>query len=110
MSDMADFALDCACDDCEEYDNFMSGHYSAQEAYERGLTNEFGGEDRGSKGWNTLFTRRSVTVNKPVLKCRVCGSTEVYWDTYPSGKYFIFDNNTKLPHVCNFTFNQEDGS
>jgi hypothetical protein len=93
MGDMADFALDCACDDCEDYDRFTSGEYSPQEAYDRGFTNEFGGESRGAKGWNTLF--------KPVCKqlsCNICGSTDVAWGQYPSGKWFLFTDG--LPHVC----------
>ena len=99
MGDMADFALDSACDDCEDYDRFASGHYSDQEAYDRGFTNEFGGEERGPKGWNTLFQGQSQTIFAPkVIKCNKCGSADVIWAQVPSGKWCLHTNG--IPHVC----------
>ena len=105
MGDTADFALDMAYDDCEEYDNFMGGYYSPQEAYDRGFIDELGGEGKGLKGWNTLFynptKRRKVSTHikdKKQLKCNACGSVDVVWSQYPSGKWFLFTNGK--PHVC----------
>lgn len=37
---------------------------------------------------------------KRILKCKLCESTEVYWHQYDSGKWFLFDKETKKSHVC----------
>jgi len=34
------------------------------------------------------------------VKCRSCGDTNVHWHQYPSGKWFIFDDDTNQPHKC----------
>jgi hypothetical protein len=96
MGDMADLALDYACDDCEEWDEYISGNFSQAEAYDRGLIDELGYEGRGTKGWMTLVG--SIPSKKP-LQCRNCGSKDVEWGQYPSGKWFLFTNGE--PHRCN---------
>lgn len=105
MGDMADFALDCACDDCEDYDLYQSGYYSLQESYDRGFINEMGRESFGPQGWATLFytptyKAKAFNLNKPKvqLKCNKCGSTDVEWKQYPSGKWFLFTDGK--PHKC----------
>lgn len=35
---------------------------------------------------------------KKQIKCNKCGSTDVYWEQYPSGKWFLFTDGK--PHVC----------
>lgn len=35
---------------------------------------------------------------KKQVKCNKCGSVDVYWDQYPSGKWFLFTDGK--PHVC----------
>jgi hypothetical protein len=97
MGDMADYALDCAMDDCEDYDSFISGRYSHQEAYDRGFVNELGGEERGPKGWNTLFSKSLPS--DPYLKCNKCGSTDVVWRQVDSGKWCLHTGDK--PHKCN---------
>jgi len=44
VGDRADMALDNAFDDCEEYEEYLMGRFSPQEAYERGIIDELGGE------------------------------------------------------------------
>lgn len=44
MGDMADFALDGAMDDLEDYWRYQDGEYSPQEAYDRGFVDELGRE------------------------------------------------------------------
>lgn len=103
MGDMSEFAIDCACDECEDYDRFESGRYSLEEAYDRGFLNELGEECPGPQGWNTLFARevrggKSSVRHKSQLACRNCGSTNVRWGQYPSGKWFLFEGDK--PHRC----------
>ena len=44
MGDGADMALENAFDDCEEYEEYLRGRFSLQEAYERGIIDELGYE------------------------------------------------------------------
>lgn len=48
MGDMADFALDCAFDDCENLEKYRSGICSIHEAFELGIIDEMGVEYPGS--------------------------------------------------------------
>ena len=94
MGDMADFALDHACDDCEEYDDFQSGKFSHQEAYDRGLINEMGGEERGAKGWNTLYSTSPSTT-----RCNKCNQGDLSWKQHSSGKWWLADSGG-VWHTC----------
>jgi len=88
MGDMADFALDCAMDDVEIYDNYLDGHFSPQEAYDMGITNEHGGVDEFP--WHKNTKR---------VSCKYCKSTSVHWEKR-ADKWILFDNTTMLSHSC----------
>jgi hypothetical protein len=92
---MADFALDGAYDECDDYDRFASGYYSGQEAYDRGFINEMGGEESGPKGWNTLFqpsytesSKSSKSLDHGVT-CKKCGERDLRWKQHESGKWWL---------------------
>lgn len=34
------------------------------------------------------------------LRCRKCGASHLYWQQYPSGRWFIFEQSTQEPHKC----------
>ena len=44
MGEMADFANDIHMDECEALENYHSGTIDVQEAYDRGIIDEYGSE------------------------------------------------------------------
>lgn len=46
-------------------------------------------------GYHSGYTSRRTRVRP---KCKHCGSTNVYWHQYPSGKWFLFTSGEA--HKC----------
>lgn len=110
---MADFALDNAYDECEDYDRFQSGYYSLSEAYDRGFINEMGGEEAGPKGWNTLYqphyTKTNTSnKNKPhKVTCKKCGMDNLIWKQHESGKWWLAFSDGEW-HTCDLNLDYEE--
>lgn len=47
-------------------------------------------------GYSYIYERKQPT-------CRKCNDKNVYWHQYDSGKWFLFDKDTKKAHVCTST-------
>jgi len=74
-------ALDNAFDDCEEYEEYLMGRFSPQEAYERGIIDELGYEFLTGLRVpcsTTEITRIFITNKEWIKRCKekVYGVTE----------------------------------
>lgn len=84
MGDMADLALEAVFDDEEVWTDYCIGNITVEEAYERGLVDELGGEI----GSEARFITRT---------CRCCGKSGLRWGNM-SGKWLLYDGATL--HAC----------
>jgi hypothetical protein len=84
MGDMADFALEAVFDDEDARMDYRTGKMTVEEAYERGLVNELGGEI-GTEA-------RCIT-----RTCRCCGKTGLRWGN-ASGRWLLYDEAAL--HAC----------
>ena len=83
MGDMADLFLNEVLEHEEAIEAYHHGEMPIEEAYDKGIVNELGGEERG-------LTIRSRT-------CRLCNKTGLRWVNV-EGKWRLFEGKTI--HKC----------
>lgn len=79
MGEMANWVNEMG--ETDEWDSFVTGHMTIEEACDKGIINELGGEECG------LVVR----------KCRYCGKSNLHWAKHNEG-WRLFEGNQ--PHEC----------
>lgn len=88
MGDMADYFLEQVWDEEDARLDYRMGHMSTEEAFERGIIDEFGAE---------YHHGRNFTASGGSKTCRCCGTRGLVWGQH-KGKWRLFEGQ-KI-HKC----------